>query len=279
MINQLAVSNIAWKHEDHIDMYHMLNKYNIKNIEIAPNNLFNQIDLYHIDDYAINNILTMLKTYNLKIVSIQSILFGYAHLNLFTENGYNIEMLNLVKKIIDLASKLNAHNIVFGAPKNRIIPNNINNIQANNIANDFFYNLAEYAKLKDVIIGLEANAKEYACNFITTTAEGLQFVKNINHANLLLNYDMGTDIFTNQIEITSDDLEKYVNHVHISAPYLEPVNQSIYNMMHNKLNHILKASQYNKYISLEMKYPNNINLLKESIEFLMNNYGKTNETN
>ena len=65
-------------------------------------------------------------------------------------------------------------------------------------------------------------------------------------------------------EILENNYDK-VNHIHISEPNLETIQQR---EIHKKLAQKLKENNYQKYISIEMKNKNNIENVKEIIKYV-----------
>lgn len=246
----LAISNIAWSDENDKKMYEFLNNNSINYLEIAPTRLVKEKPYDNLNK-ACKIKKDLKENYNLKIISMQSVLFGETG-NIFT----NEEVKSHLKKAIDFASKLDINNIVFGCPKNR----NINNISENKIVNTF-KELSEYAKNRNVILSLEANPKIYNTNFINTTKEALDFVKLINIDSLKVNLDLGTIIENDEdIEYISKEIN-LINHVHISMPYLKEIDLNNDKLI--KLMEKLKENNYNKCISIEMGNINNIKKTKE----------------
>jgi D-psicose/D-tagatose/L-ribulose 3-epimerase len=126
-----------------------------------------------------------------------------------------------MKKMIDLASMLGTKVLVFGSPKNRIVPDTMSEKEAGDIAIDFFSSLGEYAHEHSVIIGLEANPPAYGGNFITNTHDAAMLVRDVDNPGFRLHIDAGTLIFEN--EDLRDIMIRYRNlicHYHVSQPHL-----------------------------------------------------------
>ncbi|MDR0676808.1 MAG: sugar phosphate isomerase/epimerase, partial [Elusimicrobiota bacterium] len=64
-------------------------------------------------------------------------------------------MLDYTKRAVDFSVAVGCENVVFGCPKNRNIPNDINN--ALDIASNFFSQIAAYAVKNRIVIALEPN--------------------------------------------------------------------------------------------------------------------------
>ena len=157
---------------------------------------------------------------------------------------------------------INCKNLVFGCPRNRIV----NDIEKDyKIASEFFKEIGDYCLSKDVYFAIEPNPEIYNTNFIITTLEAINLVKELNNPGIRINLDMGTMIQNNEeINILEDNIN-LINHVHISEPNLEYIKPR---PIHSKLIKLLKANKYNGYISIEMKNQNNIQAIKNVIDYV-----------
>lgn len=255
---KLSISNIAWPKEYEQEVYEYLKEKKYNAVEIAPTILIQNNPYDNIE--KIQQIQKEIKDkYNLEISSMQSIWYG-KNGNIFNETDSK-ELLLYTKKAIDFASAINCKNIVFGCPKNRIIP-------ANKTSKDiiwFFKELGEYAKAKNTTISIEANPEIYGTNFINTTKEAFDFVKEVDSEGIKVNVDFGT-IIENKENLNDiyNNLE-YINHIHISEPYLKKINER---EEHIKLSKKLKEQKYDKYISIEMTKLDSLEELKEVIDYV-----------
>ena len=264
---KLAISNIGWTKEEDLIMYNFL-KENKISLEIAPTRIIEDAPYEHLKEAR--KIADDLKEkYNLSIVSMQSIWFGKKE-NIFdSEENYQI-LVDYTKKAILFAEAIGCPNLVFGSPKNR----NMSNYEKNfPVALSFFKEIGEYALEHNVVIAVEPNPTIYNTNFLNTTKEAIDFVKKINLDSIKINYDFGTVIANNEsLDILKDNIN-LINHIHISEPNLKLVEKRD---IHLKLLQILKDTNYDKAISIEMKQNdlNKIeNVLKYTIEILGEIYG------
>ena len=243
---KLAISNIGFG--ETFD-YHELEQYN--GLEIAPSKI--AVDPYNHQEEIVNYANTMLSEFDLPTVSMQSIWYQISE-GIFT-GGYD-QLVAVTKRAIDLADKINCRNIVFGSPKNRNMPDPANDIE---IAKQFFREIAEYAETKQVVIALEPNPIIYQTNFINTTQEAFDFVKELNLPALKVNVDLGTIIYNREDLSNIKDNIKLVNHIHISEPNLEKIEKR---QLHKELKKLLVDSGYNHYVSIEMKEQSNDDVIK-----------------
>lgn len=259
----LSISNISWGSENDDEVYSYLKEMNFKGLEIAPSKIFNENPYDKLIEA--NEWSSRLKEiYNLDISSIQSIWYGRNEKIFGTIEEKKI-LINYTKKAILFAKTIGCSNLVFGCPKNR----DVENINANRFkALDFFKEIAEFACDNNVIIALEPNPTIYNTRFINTTEQAFEFIYKVNSEGLLVNIDIGTIIYNNEdFDIIENNFE-YINHIHLSEPYLEVIKQ---NPIHIKLNSLLLNNAYNKYLSIEMS-KQDLNTVKKTINYVKKNF-------
>lgn len=266
---KLAISNIAWTKDDDNIMYNYLKENNITSLEIAPTRIIEKDPYEHLDEAK--KIAQELKSnYQLDIVSMQSIWFGKKENIFASEENYQM-LVEYTKKAILFAHAIGCPNLVFGNPKNR----NMDNYEKDySIALNFFKEIGLFALDYNVVIALEPNPTIYNTNFLNTTKEALDFVKEINLPSVKINYDFGTVIANNEeLTIIKENLD-LINHIHISEPNLEIIKK---NHLHLELFAILKKQKYDKIVSIEMKQTslkNIMDVLEYILEILGEEYGK-----
>ncbi len=255
---KLSISNIAWSKEQDEQMYEYLHKIGFEAIEIAPTRFIRENPYSHIE--KIKRTLEQINSkYNLKVSSMQSIWYGQKG-NIFKREDVE-NLISYTKKAIDLAKSIKCNNIVFGCPKNRIITEN----SKEDDAIDFFRIIGEYALKNDTVIAIEPNPTIYGTNFINYTDQAFEFARKVKCGGVKVNVDLGA-IIQNKESITNIfNNIGLINHIHISEPNLEPIKQRI---EHRTLVQELRKTNYNKYISIEMKNIENIEKLKEIIKYV-----------
>lgn len=251
----LSISNIAWSGEYDTEMYEFLKEQGFTGLEIAPTRLFPETpynNLLQAESFA-----AMLKNkYGLRVSSLQSIWFGKNE-SIFGTNEDRETLIDYTKKAIEFAEVMDCKNLVFGCPKNRNLPNP----ESLPIAIGFFREIGNYAKDHNTTIAIEPNPTIYNTNFINTTQEAFEICKQINCDSIKVNIDMGTIMQNGEdLEVVRENLA-LVNHIHVSEPYLEVIKQ-------RELHKELKTLDFHKFISIEMKNLNNIELVKEIVKYI-----------
>ena len=254
---KVTISNIAWQPENDAEMYAFLKESKCTGIEIAPTRIFPENPYSDLGKVAsFSNELKV--NYGLKVVSMQSICFGRNEAIFSSEEERN-SLLNYIKQSIDFASVLGCNNLVFGSPKNR----NINSNQEE-IAIEYFSEIGKYAAKKNTVFAFEPNPVIYGTNFINTTIQALDFVKACNVEGLKVNFDLGTVIYNDESLAILEYNLKWINHIHISEPYLEEIQKR---SIHNELASILRNEKYENYISIEMKGGSELEKIKDIIQY------------
>lgn len=256
---KLSISNIAWSVEQDEKIYSLLKANGFTGLEIAPTRIFPKEPYKHLDK-AKEWAILLKKQYGLSISSMQSIWYGRSE-KIFGTEDERIVLKDYTKQVVDFAAIVGCTNLVFGCPKNRNMSSE-SNIET---AIDFFNNIANYAVQKDVVIALEPNPVIYNTNFINTTKQAFEFVKRIDNPSLLVNIDCGTIIENNEnLEIIEENIH-LVNHIHISEPNLDVIKKR---NLHKELAKLLKKTSYDKFVSIEMKNFDDVEILKQTIEYI-----------
>ena len=265
---KFSISNIAWSAENDKAVYAMMNKYGFTGLEIAPTRIFLNEPYTRLNE-AKKWSQNLNSVYGFCIPSMQSIWFGKTERIFASEEERNC-LIQYTKQAIDFAETIGCKNLVFGCPRNRAIPENMEQAQAYDIAVKFFKELGDYAALRNIVIGMEANPPIYNTNFVNTTASALELISAVDSKGFRLNLDVGTMIYNNEsVEILADKIH-LINHVHISEPYLKPVQKRD---LHTDLISMLSNADYNGFISIEMGKTDEMCILKETMCYVKDSVG------
>lgn len=254
---KISISNIAWNQEQDEEMYQYISENQLNGIEIAPTRIIEE-NPYTKKEQVIEWAKKMKEKYHLEISSMQSIWYGKQG-NIFNQEEADM-FIKYTKQAIDFASLIECKNLVFGCPKNRNRPED----KKEEEVIYFFKELGEYAKEKGTIIALEPNPTIYGTNFMNTTKQAFDFTKKIDCEGIKVNVDFGTIIQNQESLPTIYDNINLVNHIHISEPYLAKI---VKRKEHQELAKFLRDTNYDKYISIEMKKTQTIEEIKEAIQY------------
>lgn len=256
---KLSISNIAWGEKDDAYIYSQLGELGFSGIEVAPTRLIPEAPYNNIAalaDYASG----LRESYGLEIASLQSIWYKREE-RLFASRQERQFLLEYTKKAVELACAMNCGNLVFGSPRNRIIPPG-GSVKG---AEPFFDALGTYAHERGVAISIEAVPEIYGTNCINTTKEALDFVKVLGNPGIKVNLDVGTMISNNEsVAIISSGIE-HIKHVHISEPLLVLIKKR---SIHKEVICALSEAGYSGYVSLEMRCQDNIDDVLKAATYL-----------
>lgn len=221
---RLALSNIAWDpHEDH-DVAQLLNRFEVRAIDIAHSKYFpdpanaKRSDIVKIKQWWADR--------GIEVTGMQALLYGTTGLNVFGDTNNQKDMLTHLRHICQIGEGLGAKRLVFGSPRNRD-RSNLSDEQALDIATHFFGKVGEFAKEHGVIVCLEPNPVCYGANFMVDSEETARVVKSIDNETIRMQFDTGA--LTINGESPQIVLEKYaqlIGHVHVSEPDLLPIGDA-----------------------------------------------------
>ena len=256
---KLSISNIGWTAERDPTAYELMKKYGFTGLEIAPTRVFPE-EPYDKLDEAEEWAGSLKAKYGFTVSSMQSIWFGRQEKLFGTEEERHL-LLDYTKKAVDFAVAVKCHNLVFGCPRNRSMPEGADE----KIAVSFFKKIGDYAYSKGTVIGMEANPPIYNTNYINDTISALNLIKQVNSEGFRLNLDLGTMIQNDeQISELAGNVS-LINHVHISEPGLKPIRER---RLHKELAQLLNNDNYQGFISIEMGRHEDSDLLEETMRYV-----------
>lgn len=247
---KLAVSNIAWTNEEEPAVAEKLRELGVKYIELAPTKKWD--DPTVAPDDQIQAYKQWWMRYGIEVVAFQSMLFSRPDLKIFESAENREATVDYLKRFTALAGKMEAGVMVFGSPKNRQ-RGDMPASETWNIAKAFFAAIGDEAQKHGVCFCIEPNAKDYACDFVTTATEGIDLVTQVNNPGFGLHLDIacmtlaGDDV-TESITAAKDVLR----HFHISSPMLEVVEDRK-DVLHREAAAALKKIGYDRFVSIEMR--------------------------
>lgn len=245
----LAVSNIAWPAELEEQAASLLMAAGIAGVEVAPTKVWPQPLSATWAEVA--RYRQFWEGRGLRIVALQSLLFGQNHLQLFADAPLREATHDCLAGMIRLASWLGADVLVFGSPKNRLVGGG--SLQAaHDTAVSFFRRLGQVAHDHGVWFCIEPNPIEYGCDFVTTAADGLALVQEVNQPGFGLHLDAaGMTLAGDNAQEIMRTAGDWWRHFHVSEPYLQPVGAGGCN--HQAFSAAIDHAKYEGWLSIEMK--------------------------
>jgi D-psicose/D-tagatose/L-ribulose 3-epimerase len=247
---KLAISNIAWTVEEEKDVAKILQNLGVKYVEIAPTKMWQ--DPTTTSDNELADYKKFWESYGIEIVAFQSMLFNMPELKIFEDYELRAQTLAYLKRFITLAPKLGASIMVFGSPKNRQI-GGLNYAEATEVAKPFFNSLGDAAQKNQTCFCIEPNPTAYACDFVTSAQQGIDFVKLVDNSGFGLHLDIaGMTLAGDPIEDSIKNAGPAIKHFHISAPYLDQVEDRA-DVKYIASAQALRDISYKNFVSIEMK--------------------------
>ena len=254
---RLAVSNIAWLPGDRDAAYAILRAHGIKGLEIAPGLFLDGArDVFAPTDEEVAGALRATRRAGLELVSMQSLLFGVSGAALFEGDGPRERLEAAMLRAIGLAKRLAIPNLVFGSPKQRVIPPGMSGAEAEDIAIATFRRLGDAAAGAGTRIAIEANPRAYGTNFLNRVSEAETFVRKVDHEAIRLIVDVGALHMNgdfDQIEEFAQLGHDVISHVHMSEPDLAPAPADV--MEAARVFSALSRVGYAGWCSIEMRAP------------------------
>ena len=253
-MTKFAVSNIAWPVEQRDAAYRVLAEAGIGGLELAPG-LF----LPHAEDpfrptkAEKDAALAPMRDAGLSPVSMQSLLFGVQGAALFGSEQELATFEAAMHRAIGLAGDLAIPNMVFGSPRQRVIPEEMDRSTAEARAVEVFYRLGDAARAAETRIALEPNAPDYGTNFLNRVEETAAFVRRVDHPAIALNFDVGALHAQGDFErigTIAPAVADCTAHVHFSEPALAPAPRDP--AQAGRVLAAMQSNGYNGWYSIEM---------------------------
>jgi D-psicose/D-tagatose/L-ribulose 3-epimerase len=221
---RLAISNIAWDKVEDEAIVVLLQRFAVDAIDIAPGKYFPEPAKASDEDIA--GVKNWWSARGIDITGMQALLFGTTGLNVFGPPESQEAMLRHLAAVCRIGNGLGAKRLVFGSPKNRD-RSGLNDQQTMEVAVSFFRRLGDIAQSHGVMICLEPNPNCYGANFMTTSSETAQVVRQVAHPAIRMQLDTGAlTINGEDPESVLKDCAPLIGHVHASEPDLLPLGDA-----------------------------------------------------
>lgn len=252
---KLAFSNIAWDPAEDAPVLKRLSQAGFTGLEMAPTKLFGP-QPYDCLTQAREYCRRLFEEYGMKVCSMQSLWYGKTG-NIFQSAADRENLKDYTLRAIDFAAGIGCKNLVFGNPKARNKGDADTDIQVA----EFFSRIAEYAWENGTCIALEPNPPIYGTDFINTTQDAFDYCRRLSDSHLKVNVDLGTMLWNGEAMDLIGENVKLVNHIHISEPYLKPIQP-------RQLHSQLKKLDYDGFVSVEMGMPESVQTVFGVIEYI-----------
>lgn len=251
---KFAVSNIAWAPEERAQAYSMLSARGISGLEIAPGLFFDGAqDVFVPDREEARTALDTMRAAGLELVSMQSLLFGVNDAALFGSPQAQARFITGMERAIVLAGRLEVPNLVFGSPRQRVVPSDMDMSSALDHALLVFSRLGDLAYDHGTSIAIEANPPAYGTNFLNDLDAVDRFVRAAEHPAISLCLDLGAMHINGDFAALPEripQLASQIGHVHVSEPALAPAPADPVAL--RSVIAALAAAGYKRAVSIEM---------------------------
>ena len=268
----VAISNIAWRREEAAGVADLLKELGVKGIEIAPTMVWPKP--LEASDSAIRDHRRFWESRAMRVVAMQSLLYGRPDLTLFESEAKREETLAYLEGVMSLGGKLGARALVFGSPKNRFV-GNLAPEEARAIAVSFFRRAGDLAAKEGTVLCIEPNPPRYGCDFIRTIEEGRDLVGDVASPGFGLHLDAAA--ITLSGEKWEEPLAKAAPglcHFHASEPDLAAIGSG--RVDHERFGQALRRAGYKNWVSIEMRASQdgpNAGRVRAAIERVLRAYG------
>jgi D-psicose/D-tagatose/L-ribulose 3-epimerase len=269
---KLAISNIAWPVEKTEYMLNLIKSLDCEGVEVAPSKMWSEpVDS---SSEQRKEFLKLVKKNKLTIAALHALFYTRKDLSIFGDEQIRLKTMKYLKMLVELAADLETKILVFGSPAARD-RKSLKMKEALNKAAEFFYPAAEFAERHGVCIVMEPLRKSET-NFINTAFEGLELVRMVNSNGFKLHLDAKS--FAEEAadhKKIINDVFSCLKHFHINDPDLIEVGSVA--DYHPEFGKILRETNYNGFVSIEMKTLNDYEIaVKNSINLAKKFYiGKT----
>ena len=263
---KMSISNIAWGNKNFEDFLKLIKSNGCDSIELAPSLIWNEP--INSDKKSLQSLKNLLKNHDIKMVGFHSLLFNRPDLKFFKDKESRLKTIEYLKKLSELCQELGGSQIVLGSPANRALSGRSYESCVQQILEDFNL-IADKCKKNEIYFCIEPLSKSMS-DFITSSSEAGEIIKEINHENLKLHLDTKT-IFENKEDLESifDKYHDQIQHFHISELGLIEIGKSKNN--HMSIAECLRKKNYKKFVSIEMKKTDMATIVS-SINFVKNHY-------
>jgi len=266
----LAVSNIAWQPEEDAAAFDILRVLGVTLLEIAPSRRWPDPAIAGVADAQLYR--QELRTAGFSVASFQAILFGKPELTIFEGPEPRGKCVAYLAHIAQLAAACGTRPLVFGAPKNRRLPEGLPVEDADCIALEFFGELARQAAELGVSFCLEPNPAAYGCNYLTHVTDAARIVRQVNSPGLRFQIDAGELAMNSEaVEPVIKEQADIIGHVHISQAMLAGFEKPWEG--HTTLAQARAQINYGLHLSIEMKRPvDGLDGVRRAVEFVRDCY-------
>jgi sugar phosphate isomerase/epimerase len=243
---KLSISNLAWDRAEDQAAISAVVRAGGSAIDVAPTKLWS--DLEGTAGGDVQAYASQCRSLGVRIVGLQSLLYGRPELALFGEPGQRTQALSYLERVMALGFGLGASHFLLGAPQNRR-QHSKSPETCLDLAVSLCRRLAEAAAKAGAVFCFEPLAPAYGCEFVCTTAEAVELAGLVNHPAFGILLDTGVLAMNDErLEDAVTLAGPHLRYVQLAEPHLQPVDLA------RKTDEIqrLRRLGYSGWISVEM---------------------------
>lgn len=269
---RISISNLSWDVSREAEVFDLLRRKEVYSIEIAPTKYFPSLE--NVTENDAEDLKKAMTKEGMSVHAFQALLYSKPDLTIFDDSDRRDATLKYLLQVGRIASWVGASKLVFGAPKNRRVPDGMNTDTALAIATEFFRKIAFHYQQMGVVMCIEPNPKEYSCNFGVRTSEAAGLVRAVESPAFRLLLDSGTMAMNDEDPYKAVQAHsELVEHVHAGEPKLMPVGFDE-TSHHKTLAKALADKGYSGFVAVEMlPPPNGLADIERSLDFAIKTYG------
>lgn len=258
----LAISNIAWPHEDTPAILDLLRKEGIRSMEVAPSRIWKEP--IEVTPAERKSFVESLGKFGIGVISLHSLLYTRPDLGLFRGDETDRWTIRYLRDLVELGAELGARWMVFGSPGNRR-KGDLTFSEACEGAARVLGPAGDIAADYGVGLLIEPLTRGET-DFVNTSEEGMDLVKVVGSRGFALHLDAKS--------VAEEPGEKLgilrralpvLRHFHINDPGLAPLGSVA--SYHRELGSALRRSGYAGHVSIEMRtFPDHRRVIQESLD-------------
>ncbi|TGM60678.1 sugar phosphate isomerase/epimerase family protein [Leptospira vanthielii] len=272
---KIAISNIIWpKGEENFEEFLKTSQeLGFDAVELALNCIWEEP--IQTNKVKFDQLKELLLKYGLEISALHSVTYTRPDLEFFATNQKKEELIDYIKRYIDISLYLGCKNIVYGSPTSRR-----KNNKPTQVCEEIFLDSLSQVDLycnRSVIFNIEPlNSK--ICEFINSMREAKELLVKRKFNSIGIQLDIRNCIENGETPEDYLYVKEYVHHCQVGNPGLT-IPGDVYLSEHLSFSSVLRQSDYNGFVAGEIlsedkdSYRNN---LKKAFSSLNQIYGSSN---
>lgn len=268
----IAVSNIAWSGQKNEPFLDILAEEGAKGLELAASIIWEEP--VNATAAQRSQFRRDIESRGLVINGLHALLFARKDLQMLSLGEGSKQVREYLKRTVDVCADLGGKSLVFGGPRSRR-RDDLPLAEANKRSADVLHEVGTYAASKQCFIALEALPPP-VCDFITNLSESDEMVRMADTPGVRAHLDTGAadqtegDIPENRLIALLGE----IGHCHVNDYDIAPPGSKT-PAIHARWAQLLKAANYNGWLSIEMRSPDAASAaetVRNAIRFVHDHY-------